>query len=324
MLVRVLVPMMLAALTAEPVELPDNFDVRVRETLRLDRVPPPERPLAAISAEEMGKQYGLALIPYLRPHMEHVQGHESLQFPVFVAMSGIQRACETEAEHQQLVDEMVRWLCDTQQPPSGNIAKLLRRMSSMHFSEDAKKKLLEELAKAVTDTAYYGYKLKHLILIIGVADIPEALPLLAQKAYKPTDDPKEILAKIHIATWPYAWDAPRARARMGVKEDIELCIKVVDATEDKRDLTSHLFGHLTYIRRPESVEYAKTYLFSDEIVDYDAKDIVEATYARVATGALAGMLEGFPIEPGHFPITDEDIAKCREWMRGRAEYTLRR
>ena len=245
-------------------------------------------------------------------------------FPVCVAMAGIQKTCETETECRQFVDELVCWLCDAKRPPSTDIARLLKRMSSKDFSQDAKKKLLEELRDAVTDREYGGYSRRNLYMIIGVADIPETLPLLAQKAYKPADDPKEIVAKIHLSTWPSAWDALKARARMGVKEDIELCIRVVDATEDKRDLACYLARHLSYIRQPEIVEYFRPYLYSEEVVDYDARDVADSTYAGMAAGALSAMVEGFPVDTSGFSGKDEYIRRAREWMRDRTDFTFRR
>ena len=61
------VMVMVAGVGAE--EIPPDFEGQVHETLKLEYVPPPERPEGTMGPGEMGKRYGLALMPYLRPYV---------------------------------------------------------------------------------------------------------------------------------------------------------------------------------------------------------------------------------------------------------------
>jgi hypothetical protein len=57
----------------------------------------------------------------------------------------------------------------------------------------------------------------------------------------------------------------RARARMGVKEDILRCIDLVESHPDEDYRVTWLLHGLSYVRQPEVINYLQKYLNSDKL-----------------------------------------------------------
>jgi hypothetical protein len=110
------------------------------------------------------------------------------------------------------------------------------------------------------------------------------------------------------------WAALRARARMGVKEDIQRCIELVEARPNEDYKVGKPLRDLAYVRQPEVVDYIYyEYLKSDRKTAGDPPCVPPVTYASRAAWALSQMVRGFPSEWGRGagPAT---IERCRKWM----------
>ena len=99
----------------------------------------------------------------------------------------------------------------------------------------------------------------------------------------------------------------RALARLGDKEAIQECIRMVDSLPTPIDRLLSL-RKLSYVQQPEVVEYIWRYLESDEIESYpNSNDLAEPPFYTRASWALSSMLVDYPY--------NEPIEKQREWMK---------
>jgi hypothetical protein len=179
---------------------------------------------------------------------------------------------------------------------------------------------------------------KQIVLLVGVADMKSELPqleqLIQENEGKLKEEHERYLAQgrreienmsesmrehygyiLQKQYWQKSvvWAALRARARMGVKEDIARCIELVESHPDEDYRVESLLNELSYVRQPEVVDYLHTYLKSDKLEAYKGIDVVRSTYAQYAAIALGRMLCGFPWKKD-FPPKPEMIERCREWM----------
>ena len=118
-----------------------------------------------------------------------------------------------------------------------------------------------------------------------------------------------------------AFAAMMARARMGVKEDVERCIELVESYPDEGFRVVVLLKRLSYVRQPEVVEYLKSYLFSDKYEPGPPTQL-RRTYAQCAIAALLEMLEDFPTKDKKFHSLPELTRYCREWMSKQKQWKI--
>ncbi len=116
------------------------------------------------------------------------------------------------------------------------------------------------------------------------------------------------------------WAAWRARARMGVAEDIRRCLELAESHPDPYYKVRVLFQQLAYVRQPEVVSYLQKYLYIDECPP-PWEGATSLRYATCAAAALSKMLEGAPVQAGGVP-SDDDVARLREWMSRQTEWKI--
>ena len=326
MLYHILISTMVAVLAAGADEAPGKMKAELGEAVRGYGTPRawdvngrPADGNNTPTVQDIVDRYGFEVLPELRPFMEDPDG--SIQSGVANALNHMVKKAETPNERKQLADEVLRWFCD---PKCQEMKVLVHRadeIGSQYFSDKFKDDLYERLVASFEKP--YGQERNIVALMAGVVGLKEALPVLGKVALKETDDIEAFVSTKRKWLGSLRWDALRARARMGVKEDIQLCIRVVKTTPDQGKLAGVSFEQLAYVRQPEIVEYLKPYAFRDDAAVETKGDMIGYLYCGVAIKALACMLDEFPLEAGHYPSL-EDIEICREWLRDHPKYTLRR
>ena len=114
---------------------------------------------------------------------------------------------------------------------------------------------------------------------------------------------------------PIQWcDTLKALARLGEKEAVQECIRLVEALENPIDRV-YVLEYLSYIRQPEIVEYLWGYLKSDEI-EGGSRDVPPMPFSRRASNALASMLIGYPARAS--------IEEKRAWMEEQTTWDILR
>ena len=227
---------------------------------------------------------------------------------------------------------------------SGYLSRWLLQFTSTDFSEASRQLLRELLVPAMVDARTKPRE--DIILLAGVPDLKSELPRLKQFV----DEHEGRLKQQHeqnLAEWAQTvekmperrqarfadsllkqywqnslvWAALRARARMGVEEDIARCIALVESHPDEDYRVAWLLKELSYVRQPEVVDYLHKYLKSEKVRESKGPDTVVGTYAQHAAKALAQMLRGFP---GRKDIggDKETIELRRKWMAEQKEWDI--
>jgi hypothetical protein len=165
--------------------------------------------------------------------------------------------------------------------------RLLDELRQKYRSEDfsERSKILLRAKLSATPDA-------RIILVVGASGDTsqmEKLKEICDKAKEPLQPWKVFEKEENIL----AFAALRARARMGVKDDIASCIQIVDSCPNE-DIQLILMDRLSYVRQPEVIEYINRYLNSDKYEPYAGEDVGRMTYAQRAMDALSNMLEDFP------------------------------
>jgi hypothetical protein len=278
----------------------------------------------------LGKRYGAALVPYLDEYAtdpcERVR-RQSYMWTILVALDS-----NDVLSRQAIVCRLLGRMQDDV-PNGGHLASRLVRFEAADFSAEAKELVRQQFHRALEGKV--TYEPRNIILLVGVADLKSELPRLKQFAEEREEllrsnrarEVEELLANyggklpdgrqrwLERQWWEgtLAWAALRARARMGVKEDIQRCIELVEAHPNEDYKVTRLLRELMYVRQPEVVDYIYEYLGSDRKTAGDPPCVPPSAYASHAAWALSKMVRGFPIDRGRgrFPAP---IERCREWM----------
>jgi hypothetical protein len=216
------------------------------------------------------------------------------------------------------------------------LAERLLHFASADFSEVSKELVRELFVGAIEDGN--RHLRRDILLLVGVADLRSELPRLKKFIDENEDKLKQKHEK-RLAEWRqvvermperrrayYAhtllkqywqsslvWAALRARARMGLKEDTQRCIELVESHPDEDYRVIRLLKELSYVRQAEVVDYLWGYLVSDKETLYRSNDVVPSRHASVAAEALSEMLGGFPSKRGR-GADPETVKRCRKWM----------
>ncbi len=160
---------------------------------------------------------------------------------------------------------------------------------------------------------------KGTVLICGVANIQEELPNLKKLLVDELEYQKRT-----GESWRYelSWKARLARARMGVKEDINRCIELAGMELDRKLMTLSLFRDIGYIRQPEAIDFLMTYIFSDERLEQLKPTDPGEPVASYVIDILAGCLRDFPVKSGGRRYKPEEIELCRKWMSEQKEWKI--
>jgi hypothetical protein len=198
----------------------------------------------------------------------------------------------------------------------GRIAEELFKFREGDFN-DATKRIIKERF----DTSGH----KTLILLTGLVDINYCYEKITPRLTQPARDVKEENGSRRTSS--QRWRDMYVAARWGDKEWIKHLVGVVE-DEKKTPLgISRRFMSLNYVLQPEMVEYIRTYLNSDVVVDHGNAGKID--FAWEASRQLIMMLKGFPRNEGILADAyieysrdevmesgrrDMYIKTCREWM----------
>lgn len=121
------------------------------------------------------------------------------------------------------------------------------------------------------------------------------------------------------------WNARLARARMGVKADIQRCLELVDSEEDETDRVLRLLDDVGYIRQPQAIDYLRRYLASDKGLPSVREGTPGMPYSHFVMNILAECLEDYPVKANDSrSYTPEEIELCRKWMAAQKTWNIRR
>lgn len=146
------------------------------------------------------------------------------------------------------------------------------------------------------------------ILIVGVANIPEALPFLAEVEQRARAEMRGNLLEMPVGNVIFrtVWYCLQVRARLGDKTALQQILDKFDKCSNAEDWRQML-GSLAFTRSREAVQRIVTVLNSDELVHaVESPDVPVGMYAR---GALRAILPDFPKDPS---LT---VEQAREWMK---------
>jgi hypothetical protein len=153
------------------------------------------------------------------------------------------------------------------------------------------------------------------VLLCGIANIQEELPRLKDLLINELDNEpnknKAMGTKWYQTT---GWAARLARARMGVKEDIEKCVKLIESEIDNNN-NFIILKDLGYIRRPEAIESLKKYFLSDKRLPPTNTNEPGEGYSYYIMDFLIDSLENIPVQkkPGR-GYSQEQIDTVKKWI----------
>ena len=212
---------------------------------------------------------------------------------------------------QKVSERLIKAIVDSDASVIGSAYEWLFSLEKEDFNEYAKETIRNSLAKSQPDG--------RMIKICGIADIKEELPLLEELLIE-----KDNVS--YTTKWYYktSWYARLARARMGIKEDIEECIKLSESVEDLDERVVRIFPDIGYIKQPEIIEYFKKYLESDERMPPLSSIVPGSLYASRVVHILAETLENFPIKQKDARnYMEEEIELCRKWILEQKEWQIK-
>jgi hypothetical protein len=295
------------------------------------------------------QRYGTALLPHLKMYARDADPNVASQ--ATRAMLFLLENARTPADRTTIVTCLTEMLqegyetgcrCDVYRP--------LRVFSKADDFSLSAKQILHNLLARVADGTYKNpYQIQEIVLLVGIADMQSELPQLQKlidrwdggfrKRYEKEVAEHESCCQAMVERWAKVrmdpppvyqmwldavrkrtywqhsvlWDALRARARMGVREDIRRCIEMAESHPDPLYKAARLFGELAYLCQPEVIGYLQKYLYIDERPAPWKGDMVVYSYANYAGVALLQMLQDAPVRAYSAPLP-RDIVKLREWM----------
>jgi len=195
---------------------------------------------------------------------------------------------------------------------SKQATKWLLSFKAEDFSDATKEMIREALAQADIDKVGGAPS----IWLCGVANMKDQLPrlkklLINEVAY--SSDPN----MRHFPKWYYTsgWAARLARARIGVKEDIQKCIELVEKEAESNDRHFMLLHDIGYIRQPAAINYLRQYLESDKRLPSVRAGTPGEPVSNYVMSILAESLRNYPVKRKEARnYTEQEIDRCRKWM----------
>jgi len=198
---------------------------------------------------------------------------------------------------------------------------LLSEFSQQDFSEVAKEVILKALQEDELND--------DVILVCGIAQLKDPLNSLEKLLFDEvaySNDPK----MRHHPKWYYTlgWDARLARARMGVKEDIQRCVNLIEKEIDSNK-NFRLLKDLGYIRQPESIESLRKYFLSNLALPPTNPGMEGEPYSKYLMPILEDNLPNFPIKKSKSHklgriYSREEIELCKKWMAKQSKWIIKR
>ncbi len=264
----------------------------------------------AIGIQELVETYGYQVVPAAEPYLWDSELHVRLGAAMLIRAAGL--TSTDKLERQSVVEKLLDYGLKNPERKDGTFKDLLS-FQAADYSEAAKQVLQTELSTSPEYTT---------ILLAGAADVNSALPVLRRIV----DDVNEPLEPFRIdnrkRSHALAFAALMARGRMGVKEDTQRCIEVVESHPDERFRVVVLLERISYVRQPEVVEYLKKYLFTDKI-EPGPETQLRMSYAQRTAMVLAEMLRGFPGKRDGV-AGPKTMECCRKWMSEQTTWNIRR
>jgi len=299
--------------------------------------------------DRMCKEYGVAMLTYLEEYV--ADPCSRVRWRAYALMTNLARDADSIPERRRICDKLVKGLTLGR---CTHIATWLLKFNftTGDFSQESRALLTEELSEVLSDEKVALRE--EIILLSGVAELKSELPslkqfsdtkevILKERHQKQVQEWREVIERLPDTNnmpaflprrkrfekqlrkqyWQSSlvWDALRARARMGVKEDIARCIELVESHPDEDYRVAWLLKELSYVRQPEVVDYLYTYLKSDKLEPYGGRDVIQLTYGQRAAIALGQMLRGFPWKKD-YAANQEMIERCREWMAEQKQWDI--
>jgi hypothetical protein len=226
-----------------------------------------------------------------------------------------------QAEVRKQVADILVMHCSDQQVGRRCYEYLIKGYQAKDFSESSKDFIRQNLHKTTSSV----YKYNRIIRLSGMANMQDQLPRLNEVIAKDTEH-RESLKPFEIP-WNFTktWEARLAKARMGIKEDIDWCVsKIKEEIDNSPRYSVFLFDDLGYIRQPESVELLKEYFLSNRKLPQTE---VEEPFASYLMPIMQQNLIDFPelrdIETLRYS-TPEEINACKDWVRNQTTFDIRR
>jgi hypothetical protein len=264
-----------------------------------------------LTDEQLRQETPEKVLSLLKPYEDY--NSFSVQWLTFNYEIKIARLHPTIQVRQEVNTRLVNAIFDPNTRSGGDICNWLLSFAEQDFTEEIKTKILNAFSKKKDNVC--------LIKICGVANIQQVLPQLKELLIDETaymDDPNG------RTPWYYrvGWDARLARARMGVKEDINKCIELADMELDKNLMAFNMYHDIAYIRQPEAIDFLMRYVFSDERLEQLKPSIPGEPVASYVIDILADCLQDFPVKSGGRHYKPEEIELCRKWMSEQKEWKI--
>ena len=113
---------------------------------------------------------------------------------------------------------------------------------------------------------------------------------------------------------------------MGVQEDIDRCLELVEGEDDEVERVLRLLDDVGYIRQPAAIKYLRRYLNSEgRLPPQSGPSDPGQKYASFVMSILADCLSNYPVkkDEGH-SYKQEEIDLCRQWMAQQTSWKIRR
>jgi len=196
-------------------------------------------------------------------------------------------------------------------------ANWLLTFKAEDFSGESKALIRQSLAKERPS--------RGIVLVCGVACMEDQLPILEKMLIDEMKPQAKVERQHGGITWYYTrgWAARLARARMGVKEDINKCLELVETVEDLDRRVITLLRDVGYIRQQEAIEHLQKYLESDKRLSPVSPPVPGKPVASCVLDILIDCLKDFPVvrKPGR-GYKAEQIEQARQWMKQQKQWNI--
>ena len=218
------------------------------------------------------------------------------------------------ALRQEIVKRLVKSFFDF--PSNALRYESILTFKEIDFNEDAKNMIRKELVKTNVDSKT--------ILICGAANIKDQLPRLEEILIEGSKNQTNSEIKYGAPWYLTNVGAARfARARMGVKEEIDKCIELSEAEKNSNERVLRILPKIGYIRQPETIKYLIKYLNSNDRLSPTNPGALGEPYANRIVHIFAESLENFPVKVKEARnYTKEEIDLCRKWMSQQKEWKI--
>jgi hypothetical protein len=231
-----------------------------------------------VDHDRLVKDYGFSVVQESEKYLR--DPNENVRFVAGGLLLAAGRQSKKMDERQRVVEKLLETRFEAGLRCTVSLSKrILRYFSSEDYSEKTKQMIEADFLSGAS---------RPTILLVGGADMNSLLPQL-RKLVDDVNEPVRIRSRSN--KHKLGWAALKARARMGVKEDVQRCIELVESYPREHYRVRRLLWEISYIRQPEVVEYLQKYLFSDKGVPHDL-DRVGIPYCVYATSALRQMVRG--------------------------------